>query len=174
MTASIKVFLRITQHFNDIFWKHQDDLTALIFENIKEQVGASAAPNIGQSQIKELSKKIFYELCIMNYFAVIKRSASSLCSIELVPIMKVVSQALGTPLSRLIYRQSVMLHDKNIDIDLLSKEIQKMNQLEKRLLSVLIVEHCYMNKVEYRDRQKISNLLNISEKQLMIATAAKV
>jgi len=173
MNESLSVFLRITGHFNEEFKTQHEGFIRLIVSSVSALMKDSGE-YIGETELKAMAKTLFFEHYFVNYLTVIKRTASSLCSAELIPIMEVVSDRIGSPLSSLIYRQCTMTHDKHIDIGLLRKDVASMNELEKRVLGTLIVEHCYMNKVDYRDRQKIARILGLKEQSLAIAAATKL
>ena len=173
MDDSLRVFLRITGYFTERFKMQHESFIQLIVSIVSSMVEESGR-YIGETELKAMANKQFFEHSLMNYITVIKRTASSLCSAELIPIMEVVSHRIGSPLATLIYRQCTMTHDKHIDVSLLKNDVKNMNELEKRVLSILIVEHCYMNKVDFKDRQKIARILGLNEQSLTIATATKV
>ncbi|MBA7527535.1 hypothetical protein ES705_19711 [subsurface metagenome] len=101
-------------------------------------------------------------------YATIKRVSESICSKELLNILEEVCDEKLTPLSYLIKKQSEMMYKSSLDIKDISDNFKNLSFINQRLLTNLVLDHCYMHKIDYKDRQKISGILEVKERAIPI------
>lgn len=122
--------------------------------------------NSGQSDDKVIkeARSIFLMLCYGTSYSVIKKIATSLGSHKLIPIFDEINTEQKTsPAMRLIHVAIQLEFDKSIpknELIEIYKECED-NPIAQRLLQELLVQHLYLNHVDYRDRQWISSKMHL-------------
>ena len=63
-----------------------------------------------------------------------------------------------------------MWYNKNIQINNIVEVIDKkgLSETAKKILKFMIVNHCAMHSVDFKDKQKIENKLNIPPQKLLV------
>jgi MFS superfamily sulfate permease-like transporter len=85
-----------------------------------------------------------------------------------------VADTKNSPASRLIQEIIELQFEKKIDFN----KIQKLhndfssNPICDRLLKHIVLRHCYMHDIGYKDRQKLARILNISMQQQQVVNLA--
>jgi len=62
-----------------------------------------------------------------------------------------------------------MQYKGSMDVKDIQDNFDSLSFLVQRLLGNLVLEHCYMHKIDYKDRQNIAKALGIKEKLLPFA-----
>lgn len=116
---------------------------------------------------KDLEKEAKHTYMLLTYgviFGVLRKISSSMGGVEVEEVCRIIEEDNGTPAIKLI-NQSMHLHfHKRLDfkrITDLQKEFRS-NPTCKRILKENVVQHTYMFPVEYKEKQKIAQSLNIS------------
>ena len=88
-------------------------------------------------------------------------------SIKLISIIEKINNDIDTPASDLILHGTLMWYGKNIQINNLSKLIKKENfsDIATRIIKFMIVKHCSVHRINYRDRQRINEKFKLSPKK---------
>ena len=89
---------------------------------------------------------------------------------KLTEIIEKVCDKENTPASFLIKHGILMWYNKNLQINDIVKEIDKdgFSETAKKVLKFMIVNHCTMHPVDFRDKQKIENKLNIPTQKMLV------
>jgi len=75
----------------------------------------------------------------------------------------------NTPASFLVKHGILMWYKKNLQINEFAKRINEkdFSEIAKRVIKLMVVNHCSLHSIDYKDRQRIKNILGISEKNLL-------
>ena len=169
LEAAMDVFLRITDFFLMEFQKHEEAYVDYIGYLVsKKLVTRRGVPVLDKNRIRKAAAKIFFNINFFTCYATVRRISESLCSKELLSIMEEVCTRKSTPISYLIKKQSKMMYRGSIDVKDIKDTFENLPSLVQRLLSSLIRDHCYMHKIDYKDRAKISRVLKINERDIPI------
>lgn len=127
---------------------------------------------LGDKQISNEARKIFLMICYGVSYSVIKKIANSVGSNKLVAIFEEISRSHNDiPTYQLINIAIKMEFGKSIpraEVERLYKDLED-NPIARRLLQEIIIQHLYLNYVDYKDRQWISEKLALpmaSQRQL--------
>jgi len=123
--------------------------------------------SFSDDEISAEARKIFRMLCYGTSFSVIKKIANSLGSDKLIAIFADISERNPkSPAIQLIYIAILLEFTKIIPKNEISDLYSKLNDnpIAQRLLQELVIQHLYLNVVEYDDRQWISAILKIPMK----------
>lgn len=127
--------------------------------------------SFSDDNISKEARKIFLTLCYGTSYLVIQKIANSLGSEELMPIFEEISSKHPeSPVIQLIHITIQLEFTKKIP----KKEIYDMylklknNPIAQRLLQELVIQHLYLNCVDYRDKQWISDTLKLPIKSQQI------
>lgn len=168
--ASMGVFLRITNYFLEEFHKNENDFVEYISYLVcKKLESKQNVPTIDKEKVREISSKIYFNINLLTCFATIRRISESICSKELLSVMEKNCDEKNTPISYLIKKQCRMMYRGSINVEDIKKNYGNLPVLAKRLLGNMVIDHCYMHKIKYSDRQKVSHVLGIKEKSIPIA-----
>ena len=93
---------------------------------------------------------------------------------KIIEMADIVNNKTNTEASKLINISIHTWYKKELDID----EIRKLNdefsdnQFAQRILKDIVIQHLYMHKVDYREKQRLSSILNLPiEGQIMAQTS---
>ena len=144
----------------------QDYILKVIQDNFSNNT------NFSNEKISKEARNIFLMFCYGTSYAVIKKIANSLGSDKLMPIFEEIARNQpDSPAIQLIQIAILMEFKKQIPKKELSNLYSKLegNKIAQRLLQELVIQHLYLNHVEYKDRQWISDKLKmpIQEQRLL-------
>jgi len=89
---------------------------------------------------------------------------------KLTDVIEKVCDKENTPASFLVKHGILMWYNKNLQINNIVEVIDKedFSETAKKILKFMIVNHCAMHSVEFKDKQKIENKLNIPPTRLLV------
>ena len=113
-----------------------------------------------RSSREELEKTAGTLFWNINFFVVcgtINKIVHSLGSDMLMKTVEEVCDEVNTPVASLVKHGVLMWYKKNLQIDSVKRIVAKddCSEIAKRTMKSMIINHCSMHKVNYRDRQKI-------------------
>lgn len=120
--------------------------------------------SLTDDDISKEAKNIFLMLCYGTSYSVIKKIANSLGSEKLVPIFNDINENhADSPAMKLIHVAVLLEFTKSIPKKELSELYANLdgNPIAQRLLQELVVQHLYLNHVNYKDRQWISSKIEL-------------
>jgi hypothetical protein len=168
--AAMNVFLRITDSFLSEFQRNEKDFVEYISYLVsKKLTNEKGVQIIDEGKARKIAAKIFFNINLITCYATIRRISDSICSKELLTVMDEVCDKKLTPISYLIKKQCKMQYKGSVDVKDIKDNFNSMSFLAQRLLANLVLEHCYMHKIDYKDRQNISKVLGIKEKLVPFA-----
>lgn len=127
----------------------------------------SENPNFTNDQIKKEATKFFLQMTYGVINGVIRKIASSVGSKEASEIYDAIGGNNPTP-AEVLLKQAIQLQFKRkMDIDTISYTVSKLqgNPVCIRILKEMIIQHVYMFPVDYKDKQRIDSMLELSVKQ---------
>jgi len=150
---------------------NQDYILKVIQENFRKNTTFS------NEKISKEARNIFLMFCYGTSYNVIKKIANSLGSDKLIPIFEEIARNQpDSPAIQLIQIAICMEFKKKIpkkELSILYTKFEE-NKIAQRLLQELVIQHLYLNHVEYKDRQWISEKLKMPiQNQRLIQSKAE-
>ena len=136
----------------------------------------SEHPNHSNKDIQKYAEKIFLMLTYNVINVVIRKIATSIGSKEASEIYKNLEHQEKTP-AIILLNQAIDLHfKKKLDINIVSETAEKLknNHVCLRILKEIVIQHTYMFPVNYKEKQQLSALLNISIEGQRIMDSKKI
>ena len=171
----MKIHLRILTSFFELI-KHEDNQKNFVnfisnmLNKIVEKI-AEKRKNKGQKErtltneeLEKLSKKLFWNINFFCVYGLIDKIIHSAGSDKLTEIIVKVCDNENTPASFLVKHGILMWYNKNLQIDnIYEKFIDKnFSEIAKKVLKLMIINHCSMHSINFKERQKIENKFGIS------------
>lgn len=108
----------------------------------------------------------------MNFFFIynlINKIIHSLGSNNLTEVVQKVCDKENTPASFLVKHGILMWYNKNIQIDNIVDRIDNngFSETAKKIMRFMIVNHCSMHSVNFKEKQKIGKNLSIPSQKLL-------
>lgn len=168
--AAMNVHLRILSSFFEII-KSEDEQKSIIdfiLENLKKIVEKNER-ELSENELKEHAKTIFWNLNFFVVFGIVHKIVHSLGSDKLTEIVKKACNEINTPASFLVKQGILMGYNKNLHISELTKRIgeKDFSEIAKRAIKLMVVNHCSLHPINYKDRQRIETQLGIPPKKLL-------
>lgn len=181
---AIKVHLRILTSFFDLIKNEaeQQEVVKLISDKIhkisednekKEQSNKQKPKPLSRERVDKLAKTIFWNINFFVVYGLIDKIVKSLGSNKLTAIIEKVCDKENTPASFLLKHGIYMWFNKNLQIDNIAKTIDEdgFSETAKRIMRFMIVNHCSMHPIGFKEKQKLENKLKIPAQKLLIQHA---
>jgi hypothetical protein len=149
----------------------QEDTIDFISERLRkiteESEGGKRKPS--KELLRKNARIIFWNVNFLVVYSIIYKIVRSLGSDKLTEITKKVCDEVNTPASFLVKQGILMWYNKNLGIDESVKRINEkdFSEIAKRAIKLMVVDHCSLHKINYKDRQRIENKLRIPAKKLL-------
>lgn len=165
MTEGIEVGLRFLQFYITEMKASEDAVLGMIEKILDEHY------ELTDRELENMARKTYWGMCYANAFAVIEKLSTNIGGAELIPVIDGFLKeklAVGDkePAEALVYIMAKLSYEKKIpkdEIRSLAKSLAD-NPLAFRLLQQVVVQHIYLNHVDYADRQWVVSTLKLSEK----------
>lgn len=150
--------------FLDYFISISDSSKNEIIKFIGSQLELN--PNLTNQQIQSHAEGMYLHLIYNVINAVVRKIAHSIGSKEATEIYLQLEKNENTPAFCLIKLAIELQFNRSLDITSIQKTAETLagNLVCTRILKELIIQHIYMFPVEYKTKQQLSDLLNISLK----------
>ncbi|RSD34432.1 MAG: Toll-interleukin receptor [Methanohalophilus sp.] len=171
-TEGMKVHLRILSCLFDTIKSHdeQEEMVEFLLERL-EYLEDNKNPNSRLTSLekREKAKKIFWNMNLFIIYGVIVKIVHSLGSDKLIGIINNVCDEIDTPSSFLVKHGILMMYHKNLRINDLSQAYNdnEFSEAAKKTIKLMIIDHCSLHKVDYRDRQSVQNKFGIPSMELL-------
>ncbi|MDZ8091310.1 MAG: hypothetical protein RMZ42_05135 [Nostoc sp. DedQUE05] len=167
--------LSVSLRFLNVFLRFSEYVREESIRKIKKILEQS--PNLSNAKVIREVESFYLGINYMIILAMLYKIAFSLGSAKGRDIYIKVTESNYKPSFCLIQEIIELQFEKKLDthkIDKLHSEFSK-NPVCDRLLKQIILRHCYMHDIGYRDRQKLATKLNISmHDQRSILLASKI
>lgn len=163
---AMNVYLRILSSFFEII-KSKDEAKFIIdiISNRLEKVIEKKKERPEKEEMENISRVIFWNLNFFIVYGFIDKIVHSLGSDKLIEIVNNICNEINTPASFLVKHGILMWYKKNIDINEIAKKLdmKDFSEVAKRVMKLMIINHCYLHKISYKDRQRLENKLGIKK-----------
>lgn len=163
--------LRFLNYFIELSDNMKKEITNLIKNAI------SLEPNITNEELEKKSTTMFMHMTYSVINAVVRKIATSVGSKEATEIYKQLEKDSGYSPAMILLNQAIDLEfRKSLDIATLKETVVKLKQnpVCLRILKEMIILHVYMFPVGYKEKQQISELLDLSTKSQRIMDSKKI
>jgi len=114
----------------------------------------------------------------MNFsfiYGLLNKVVFSVGSNKLTTIIQNVCDDVNTPAAHIIKHGILMWYNKNLQIDNIEKLFKQkdFSDTAKKVMHFLMVNHCAMHKINFRDKQKIMNKFGIPSQRLLTQNIEK-
>lgn len=177
---AMKVHLRILTSLFELIKteKEQKEIIEFISKRISTIVEKAAEKRISEGKkpqdfsnekVEKIAKSIFWNLNFFAIYGLINKIVTSLGSDKLTQIVGTVCDDVNTPASFLVKHGIFMWYNKNLQVDSIATKIDEdgFSRIAKRIMKFMIVDHCSMHKIGYKDRQRIEHKFQIPSKKLL-------
>jgi len=165
---AMNIHLRLLSRFFEIIQSEKEQ--KVVFDFISERLNSIDEYNeLTKDERNKKAKIIFWNLNFFVMSNIISKVVHSLGSDKLTVIVNNVCDEVNTPASLLVKYGILMEYNKHIPIKELTKRINEkdFSEIAKRTTKLMLVNHCSLHSIKYRDRQQIASLLDIPEKKLL-------
>ena len=169
----LNVHLRIMSSFLELIQNEQTEKE--IIEYLTEKVDNMNKKNAGKEkisldEIKKRAKKWYWNLNFGVLLGFLTKSIHSLGSNNLLKIADSINKKENSPAVFIVNHGIKMWYAKNVRIDEISHRLRQkdFSLTAEKLMKYKIVEHCHLHKINFRDRQKLVNTLQMSQKKLLM------
>jgi len=120
---------------------------------------------MSEGKKRKLAEIIFWNSNFFIMYGIIYKIVRSLGSDKLTRITIDVCDEIGSPASFLIMHGILMEYSKNLQIPELEKRLHQsdFSKVAKGALKLMVVDHCSLHVVSYRDKKRIADRLGIPE-----------
>lgn len=169
-TSGVSTGLRFLEYFITISDTAMNEIVKVISNHLSEQ------PDLSDREIEKHAEHAYLHLTYGVVNAVIRKISSAVGSKEALEIYTLLEKKSGTPAASLIKQAIELQFNKTLKISSVESCVEKLhdNPVCMRILKELIVQHIYMFPVEYKEKQKLSNLLGITVKGQRLMDQRKV
>lgn len=181
---AMKVHLRILTSFFELIKNEneQQEIVKFISDRLikiiedkekKDKENKQKPKPLNREKLEKLSKTIFWNMNFFVVYGFINKIIHSLGSNKLTAIIEKVCSNENTPASFLLKHGILMWYSKNLQIDNIAKKIDEdgFSETAKKIMRFLIVNHCSMHSIGFKDKQKIDNKLGIPSQTLLTQQA---
>jgi adenylate kinase family enzyme len=176
LKEAIKVHLRILSSFFDIIKDDKNQIEIVDFVNKKisdlqreRTEEGRTEKRLTEEEIEAISKKLFWNLNFKIIYIILHKTIQSLGSKKLMKIIEKVCEEEKTPASFLIRHGVLMWKCKELQIENIGVAIEneEFSYISKQLLKIMIIEYCSLHQMNFKEKGRISNKLNIPSKKLL-------
>lgn len=172
----MNVHLRFLSFFLELIKNNEFRESIIDFiKNRLEKIIEESKQEKSREKLKEIARIIFWNLNFELLLGVVYKTVHSLGSDNLINITNEVCDKINTPASFLVKHGILMWYSKNLQIDNISKKIieKEFSGTAKKIIKYMIASHCSMHQINYKDKQKLEQKLDLSAKKLLINSPKK-
>lgn len=176
---AMDVHLRVLSSFFELIKREdqQNYIIEFLSDRLRKIVKESNEINeeISEERLRKDAEIIFWN---MNFFVVngvISKIVHSLGSDKLTSVMGNVCDEVNTPASFMVKHGILMWYTKNLQLNEMEKRIWKndFSELARRSTQLMVVDHCCVHPIDFRDKQRISSKLKIRNQRLLKGSHTK-
>lgn len=147
--------------------KEIGDFISKRLSDLEEKEGFNK--KMSEEKKRKIADVIFWNICFFVVWGIIDKVIHSLGSDKSIEIGSDACDEVGTPASFLVKHGILMEYEKNPQIPEIYKKLEddEVSKIADKVMKMMIVDFCSMNKINYRARQRIISLLGISAKNIL-------
>ncbi len=122
-----------------------------------------------KEELEKISKTIFWNINFLTVYGLIDKIINSIGSNKLTHINEAVCDNKNTPASYLVKHGILMWYNKNLQVNNIATKIDEngFSGIAKKIMNFMIVNHCSMHKVDFKEKQRIEQKFGIPSKKLL-------
>lgn len=122
-----------------------------------------------RKKLHKISETIFWNMNFFTVYGLIDKIITSMGSNKLTQIIEAVCDNKDTPASFLVKHGILMWYNKNLQVDNITKKIDAdgFSNIAKKIMEFMVVNHCSMHTINFKDRQKIEQKFHIPSRKLL-------
>ncbi|MBI4708114.1 MAG: TIR domain-containing protein [Candidatus Omnitrophica bacterium] len=165
--AGMKLHLRILSSFFAIIKDKEGQKTIITFisDRLKKIIKENETKNkkLSEEELEKIAKKIFWNSNIFVVCGIIYKIVHSLGSDKLTEIAVNVCEKENNPAFFLVLHGILMWYKKNLQIEKIVEKLHEedFSETAKRVMKFMIVDHCSLHHIDYKDKQRIENKIGI-------------
>lgn len=172
--AAMNVHLRLLTSFLNLIKNKEEQQEIIDFISTRMEIkieGMKKEPS--QDTLMKMARSLFWNLNFSVVYGVLQKSIRSLGSVKLTDIFTKVCDNENTPAAFLIKHGILMWYGKNLQIDEIEKKFKtnEFSKISKEIMKFQIIDHASMHSINFKDKQRIKNTFDISEKTLLLKEA---
>jgi|TARA_B110001454_G_scaffold133059_1_gene123887 hypothetical protein len=150
--------LRFLQYFIEISDVSKEEVIKTIQHMLIDNV------DVDNDDLEKEARDAFLKLTYGIIYGVLKKISTAIGSKDAYEIYNELEDKTPTPAIKLINQAIALQFKKQLNFKKLSKISHEFNTnpVCERMLKEIVVQHAYMFPVDYKDKQKISSILNVS------------
>ncbi len=177
----VKVHLRILTSFFEAIQNEEEEFIEYISDRLNKAINDKerqrklegktlSCPST--NELEKLAKSIFWNINFFFIYGLINKIIHSLGSDKLTDIVKEVCDNENTPASFLIKHGVLMWYNKNLQLDNIISRIDNdgFSETAKKIIKFMVVNHCSLHTVDYKQKQRIEKKLGIPYQKLIKQT----
>jgi len=173
---AMNVLLRIQSSFFALIGEKesQEEIIDYITKRL-ESVIQNEDKKPSKEKLKQMAKSMFWNSNFFLVMSIINKIVHSIGSDKLLSIVEKVCDSQNTPVSFIIKHGIFMWYDKNLQVENIASKIGDTNfsKIAQKALRFMIVKHCSMHSVGYKEKQRIEQKIGIPSKQLLLKELQK-
>lgn len=161
--------LRLLEFFLKVADAGKEEVIRVIQEKIYDD------PNVSVEKLEKAARELFLYITYASIYGILSKVASSVGSKEAAEIYDSIEISHASPAVKLINQSIRLQFNKSVDhrrLQSLAEEFRK-NPVCERILKEMFIRHIYMFPVDYKDKQRISQALDIPMDAQMLALGQK-
>lgn len=169
---AMNVHLRILSNFFETI--KNDNEQKVIIDFISDKLiileeSEGERRELSEFELKKKARIIFWNLNFFVVFGFMYKIVQSLGSDKLIEISSKVCDEINTPASFIVKHGILMGYNKNVQIKELTKIINRndCSKIAKKTIQLMVVNHCSLHPIKYRERQQIEAILKIPAQKLL-------
>jgi len=160
---AMNINLRMVSYYFEIIRNEnrQKDIIDFISSRLKKIVAERGDEKLNENDLRKISRIIFWNINLFIVYGIIDKIAHSLGSDKLIMIVNDACDKVDTPASFIVKHKILMWYNKNLEINEIGKRINEkvFSEVARKLINLIIVEHCTLHPIKYKDRQRIESVL---------------
>lgn len=170
---AMNVHLRILSSFFELINNNQgqQEIIDYISDRLERYIEKKENKKpLTKDQLIKISRKIFWNINLFIVYGCFEKMVQSLGSNKLTQVVDNVCKKVNTPSAFLLKHGILMWNNKNLQVDNISDKIKEDNFSETaiRAIKMMIINHCSMHSIDYKDKQKIEKKLGLPAKRLLL------
>lgn len=168
---AMNVHLRILDSFFEVIKNEEEQEVIVNFiEEVLNDFIKTKGRKPNDEKLRQLSKVLFWNLNFHVVYNFIMKLVHSLGSNKLMPIIEKVCDERDTPATFLVKHGIYMWFNKNLKVENIANRIDEdgFSKISKKIIEYMIVNHCLMHHINFKDKQIIEHRLGISTKRLLL------
>lgn len=162
--------LRIVSSFLEVVRteEQQQEIVDFVAERLRK-IAEEREKVLSRDETEKYARTIFWNLNFFFVYGFVSKIVHSLGSDKLGEIGGAVCDEMNTPAAFAIKQGISMWYAKYLDIDEVAQRIREndFSLIAERVMKLMIVNHCALHKISYKDRQKIESKLGIPTRKLL-------